>query len=174
MKKIISTLMSLVMMATTCFSMPVGAFASTAKTTVNAAIEYQEMKGFGASACWWAKDVGGWDNLDDIIKLLYDKNEGIGLNIYRYNLGAGSIKNEDDGTLHYRNDRWTESFWNDDKTYNFDKDANAQKALAAAKKFAGDDLRVTLFCNSAPVQLTKNGFATADDWWDSNLDSSNY
>ena len=70
MKKIISTLMSLVMMATACFSMPVGAFASTSKTTVNAAIEYQEMKGFGASACWWAKDGGGWGNVEDIMKVV--------------------------------------------------------------------------------------------------------
>ena len=43
----------------------------------------QKIEGFGASGAWWAQDVGGWDNLSDIMDLLYDRKKGIGLNIYQ-------------------------------------------------------------------------------------------
>ena len=65
-------------------------------------------------------------------------------------------------------------------TYDFSADAGAQNALAAAKKLAGDDLRVTLFCNSAPVSLTKNGKGYCDPVTDTeapyvtNLAEENY
>ena len=136
---------------------------------------YQKINGFGASACWWSKDVGGWENCRDILSLLYGKENGIGLNIYRYNLGAGSM---DDENLYVTGNR-TESFMKADGTYDFNADANAQNALAQAKELAGDNLRVALFCNSAPVAITKNGkgYCSArrdEDPWECNLDEKNY
>lgn len=59
-------------------------------TVIDVNTNYQIMNGFGASACWWSQDVGAWDNADEIMQALYDSDKGIGLNIYRYNLGAGS------------------------------------------------------------------------------------
>jgi O-glycosyl hydrolase len=34
----------------------------------------QTIAGFGASGCWWAKDVGGWasEKTDKIIEWLFD------------------------------------------------------------------------------------------------------
>lgn len=127
---------------------------------------YQTIEGFGASGAWWAQKVGGWENADEYLKLLYSKTDGIGLNIYRYNLGAGT-ENDDkidhgksavnfiesvDGT---KDDN---GYWQNDYKINYDwsKDANAQNALALAKKYAGDDLNVVLFANSAPVEFTQN------------------
>ena len=137
---------------------------------------YQIVNGFGASACWWSQDVGAWENADEVMQALYDKDKGIGLNIYRYNLGAGSK-----GDTHILTEnRRTQCFLNADGTYNFDADANAQNCLTLAKKYAGKDMRVTLFSNSAPVYLTKNGaaYCTAyksdDEPWISNLDKSKY
>ena len=145
------------------------------ETIIDNTAVYQKMNGFGASACWWGKDVGGWENSKDILSLLYDKESGIGLNIYRYNLGAGSM---DDENLYVTGNR-TESFMKQDGSYDFDADANAQKALAQAKELAGDDLRVSLFCNSAPVAITKNGkgYGSArkdEDPWECNLAEENY
>ena len=145
------------------------------ETIIDDKTVYQKMNGFGASACWWSKDVGGWENSKDILSLLYSKENGIGLNIYRYNLGAGSI---DDENLYVVGNR-TESFMKADGTYDFNADANAQKALAQAKELAGNDLRVELFCNSAPVAMTKNGKAYGsarrdEDPWECNLDEKNY
>ncbi|MGN1328747.1 MAG: glycoside hydrolase [Eubacterium sp.] len=128
---------------------------NTGVTVVDESTTYQTLNGFGASACWWSQDVGKWENSKEILSYLYDSDKGIGLNIYRYNLGAGS-KNDS----HIPNEkRRTECFLQSDGSYDFTADAYAQKCLKEARELAGDDLRVTLFCNSAPVQLTKNGAA---------------
>lgn len=90
---------------------------NTGITIVDESTTYQTLKGFGASAGQWGQEVGKWDNSREILSYLYDSDKGIGLNIYRYNLGTGS-------------------------------DAEAQKCLMDAKELAGDDLRVTLFCDN--------------------------
>lgn len=148
----------------------------TGKTVLDTDVTYQTMNGFGASACWWSQDVGTWENHEEILSYLYDSETGIGLNIYRYNLGAGSK-----GDAHILTEnRGTESFLNADGTYDFTKDAAAQACLADAKRLAGDNLRVTLFCNSAPVVFTKNGAGYGAPLrdesapWETNLNAENY
>lgn len=149
---------------------------STGETVLDDTVVYQTMNGFGASACWWSQDVGKWENYEEILSYLYDSENGIGLNIYRYNLGAGSKGDEHILT----ENRSTECFLQEDGSYDFGRDQAAQNCLSAAKKLAGDDLRVTLFCNSAPVSLTKNGAGYCSPEkdenapWVSNLDESNY
>ncbi|MCM1285765.1 MAG: hypothetical protein NC213_03915 [Acetobacter sp.] len=148
---------------------------NTNKTEIDETVTYQAINGFGASACWWSQDIGKWENSEEIINMLYSKDNGIGLNIYRYNLGAGSKGDEHILT----ENRGTECFLNADGSYDFTADSAAQNCLSLAKKSAGDDLRVTLFSNSAPVLLTKNGAGYGapikeDDPWVTNLDSSNY
>lgn len=145
------------------------------QTVIDESTTYQTMEGFGASAAWWAQDVGGWDNLDEIIELLYGTDKGIGLNIYRYNLGGGS---EDDTHISdWR--RRAEDFLdensniNDASTYDWDADINARNALASAQE-ANSDLKVTLFSNSAPVSLTDNGLAYCSNGATQNLSESNY
>lgn len=137
------------------------------ETTIDTSTSYQTIEGFGASAAWWAQYVGGWDNLDEITELLYSKENGAGLNIYRYNLGAGP----DDSITNW--DRKPECFLQSDGTYDFTKDANAQKALASAQK-ANSDLRVTLFANSAPISMTSNGHAFCSGTQSTNLAESKY
>lgn len=131
----------------------VNANINTGVTVVDETTTYQTVKGFGTSACWWSQDVGGWENSKEILSYLYDGDKGIGLNIYRYNLGAGS---KGDSHILTENRR-TEGFLKDDGTYDFTADAEAQKCLKDARELAGEGLRVTLFCNSAPVQFTENG-----------------
>ena len=153
--------------------------ASLHGTAVNKNTTYQTMNGFGASACWWSQYIGGWsdDKVDEVMKMLYDDEEGIGLNVYRYNLGAGS---KDDSALYTVNNR-TECFLQSDGTYDWSVDANAQKCLQVANGYC-DNMRVTLFSNSPPVYYTKTGRAygawiadgTAFDDIPCNIDSSNY
>lgn len=129
------------------------------RTTVTTSSTHQTMYGFGASACWWAQCVGGFsdEKVDEVMKMLYDDEEGIGLNIYRYNLGAGS---QDDAAL-YNRARRAECFLQSDGTYDWNADANAQKCLAVANSYC-DNMRVTLFSNSPPIFYTKNGRAYGD------------
>uniref|UniRef100_UPI004028BCE6 hypothetical protein n=1 Tax=Eubacterium sp. TaxID=142586 RepID=UPI004028BCE6 len=52
----------------------------------------QTVKGYGTSACWWSQNVSDEKTREEISRLLYGKN-GLGLNIYRYNIGAGWDEN---------------------------------------------------------------------------------
>lgn len=136
---------------------PAATTAQVKTITIEPTAAYQTMNGFGASACWWSQEVGNWENAKNILSLLYDENSGIGLNIYRYNLGAGS---KDDATITDL-DRRAEAFIDKDGSYHWERDAAAQNALALAKSM-NKDLRVTLFSNSAPVFYTVNGKAYCD------------
>lgn len=159
-------------------------------STVDESKTYQTITGFGVSGCWWAQRVGRWSDEEALIerdtenealwtpeqtknalKYLYDAKDGIGLNIYRYNLGTDSYK-----TTVIEN-KWnrTEGFLdnvNEDGSfeYNWNKDKSAMNTLSVAKDLAGDDLKVVLFANSPPTQLTENGLACCDDkgvdYWD--------
>jgi len=172
-------------------------FTTTDVTTVDLTKKHQTINGFGASGAWWAQKVGGWENADDFIKLLYSKDEGIGLNIYRYNLGAGTDtdnavdrgKSAETFIESIEGTQGEDSVWSD-YTINYDwtNDKNAQNSLAIANKYA-DDLRVVLFANSPPKQITVNGKGYCsyheDGYWEndvfykkdsynSNLASGNY
>lgn len=126
---------------------------------------YQTMQGFGASAAWWAQDVGGWTNpgengeavRDEILALLYG-DTGIDLDIYRYNLGAGS-KAEDASTY---SDVWrkTQSFIAADGTVDYSLDANAVWCMQKAAELGVPN--VVFFSNSAPDTMTINGKTHCD------------
>lgn len=146
------------------------------ETFINTNQKYQTIEGFGASGAWWAQDIGRWseDKIDVVTELLYG-DTGAGLDIYRYNLGGGS--NGDTHIADWR--RSAEDFLdensdiNDASTYDWSADEAAQKVLASAQK-ANSDLKVTLFSNSAPTVITKNGFGYCSNGVSSNLDESNY
>ena len=151
---------------------------------INLSKTYQTIEGFGASACWWAQRVGGWDNAEEILKYLYSPKDGIGLNIYRYNVGTGSRDDEYLWNYWSRTDGFLTDvdFKTNTLTYDFTRDAEAQNCLKIANELAGGDLKVCLFSNSPPVQLTQNGKAycsySENHWWDwgmlSNLEEKNY
>lgn len=144
-------------------------------TTINENTTYQTIEGFGASAAWWSQDVGGWENVDEITELLYGKENGIGLNVYRYNLGGGSENDEKIGDWHRRAEDFLgpDSNINNPSTYDWNADVNARTALASAQK-ANSDLKVTLFSNSPPVSITENGKAYCSNGVSHNLTQSNY
>ncbi|MCP4261726.1 MAG: hypothetical protein GY774_30125, partial [Planctomycetes bacterium] len=114
----------------------------------------QEIDGFGASGAWWAQIAGGWEKSKrkEITGLLFGK-EGIGLSIYRYNLGAGS--GEETG------DPWrrAETFETAKGKYEWDRDKNAMRILREACEAGAEN--VILFANSPPRRMTKSGYAFA-------------
>lgn len=124
----------------------------------------QKIQGFGASGAWWAQDVGGWDNLSEIMDLLYDREKGIGLNIYRYNIGAGKPI--------ITGDRWrsTETLEVSPGVYDLNRDKNAIKAMKEAVKRGAT---IELFANSPPARLTKSGFTSGESTGKSNLPPEN-
>ncbi|MBP5330630.1 MAG: hypothetical protein J6Y89_02110 [Lachnospiraceae bacterium] len=51
---------------------------------------YGEFEGWGTSLCWWANRLGYSTSLtEQSAKAFFDLNEGLGMNIGRYNIGGG-------------------------------------------------------------------------------------
>lgn len=133
------------------------------------------LEGFGASSCWWSQIAGKSENAEEIMKLLYS-DEGLGLNIYRYNIGGGSADMESEIKDPWRR---TESFYvlNEETgefEYDFTRDAEAQKMLDLALSYGCVDT-VVLFANSPHYSMTLNGDTYGNkNWWVSNLPRESY
>lgn len=152
---------------------------------IDAEDTHQTIESFGASGAWWSQDVGGWDEVrasdglevrEYIAQLLFDDEVGIGLNSYRYNIGAGS---GDVGSKSASGiaDKWrrAQSFINP-KTgeYDWDRDANAVWFMRKAAELGVDE--IIMFCNSPHESLTINNKAFTDSSREgqSNIAQENY
>lgn len=141
---------------------------------------FQKYEGIGASGAWWSQIVGGWDGTDQsgveirnkISSLLFSKDKGIGMNIYRYNIGGGSAHSGKGVYSDFA--RRTESFDNGDGTYDFSKDENAVYMMKQAVKDGADE--VIMFVNSPIERLTKNHLAhlNKNEIFRTNLAKKNY
>ena len=139
---------------------------SSNRAVVSLASEYQTIHSFGASDCWSAKFVGNWADearKNQIADLLFSLDtlptgqpKGIGLSLWRMNIGAGSFEQGDSSNI---GDEWRreECFLKPDGQYDWSKQAGNQWFLNAARRRG---VRYTLgFTNSPPVQMTVNGKA---------------
>ncbi|MCL2531613.1 MAG: hypothetical protein FWE40_05600 [Oscillospiraceae bacterium] len=138
----------------------------------NPATTYQTIEGFGASGAWWAQFVGGWpeETRREIMRLLYDKEHGLGMGIYRYNVGGGS-KETNRGNFHNQN-RKASSFLNaDDNGYDWTRDAEAVWCMKEAVANGADE--VVLFVNSPPERWTRSGLTKGKYFLCANLPRKN-
>lgn len=140
--------------------------------------KHQTVECFGASAAWWAQDVGGMVSIDPnsgkpvreiISELLFNPVSGIGIDCYRYNLGAGSKSNS--SCTFSVGSRATESFDISDTEYDMSRDENAVTMMKLAVRDGVD--RVILFSNSPPERFTINGKACLSKPWRINLKKRN-
>lgn len=115
--------------------------------------------GWGTSLCWWANRLGYSDALAQKSADLFYGEDGLRLNIMRYNIGGG-----DDPSHHHitRTDSAVPGWLVYDKTtgettYNNDADANQLNVMERCVKAAGDDAIVEVFSNSPPYFMTVSG-----------------
>lgn len=120
---------------------------------------------FGASDAWSMQKVGLWPETqqkqiaDWLFSTENDANgqpRGIGLSVWRFNLGAGSAEQGDNAQINPGTR--TECFLQPDGTYNWDKQLGQRRFLKLAKERGVPHFLA--FMNSAPVYFTKNGLAT--------------
>ncbi|GAE90776.1 alpha-L-arabinofuranosidase II precursor [Acetivibrio straminisolvens JCM 21531] len=73
-----------------CFQYPRIASAATT-VTIDPDATYQTIEGWGASLCWWGNQIGRWsaDNRNKLIEKIVSPTDGLGYNIFRYNIGGG-------------------------------------------------------------------------------------
>ena len=134
--------------------------------TIDTKHPQQTIEHFGASDAWSMQTIGLWPEeeqqqqiADWLFSLENDaqgKPKGIGLSIWRFNLGAGSAEQGDSSYIN-RGTR-TECFLRFDGTYDWSKQAGQRKFLRMAKERGVPHFLA--FLNSAPVYFTQNGLAT--------------
>lgn len=139
----------------------------------------QVLKGYGASACWWSQNVSNEKTRKEVSRLLYG-TDGLGLNIYRYNIGAGWDENNCRVSNPWRR---CESFYvlKDDEnedgfegSYDFSRDKNAYEFLKQSLQENNIDT-VILFANSPHYSFTSSGQASGSLMHHTcNLPYSNY
>lgn len=120
---------------------------------------------FGASDAWSMQFIGNWDEKEqnkvaDWLFSLDSDNEGnpkgIGLSIWRFNLGAGSAEQGDNAQINYATR--TECLMKADGSFDWTKQAAQRKFLRMAKERGVPHFLA--FLNSPPVYFTQNGLAT--------------
>lgn len=149
--------------------------------TIDESETYQTINNFGASDAWSAQYVGQWpeSKKNSIADLLFSTEtdeqgnpKGIGLSLWRFNLGAGSAAQ---GAASGISDPWRrgESFIVPETgKYDWNK-MQGQVWFAQAAKTRGVE-KLLVFTNSPPVSLTKNGKAYTSDSNQSNLTPEHY
>ncbi len=122
------------------------------KLKLNYDLTYQNIEGFGTSGAWWSTEVGAWDNIDEIMDLLYHKEKGIGLNTFRYNIGAGYP------TQATETWRKAETVEVEKGVYDLDRDKIAIEVFGKAVE-RGAKHNVA-FITSPPARMTVSGFTS--------------
>lgn len=125
---------------------------------------YQTIDGFGASDAWQCDIVGrNWPKAkrEQIADLLFSREsdnsgnpKGIGLSIWRFNIGAGTAEQGEASGIH---NPWrrAECFQKNDGTWDWTKQSGQQWFLRAARERGVE--KTLAFLNSPPVHLTSNG-----------------
>ena len=102
-------------------------------TNVDASQVFQTIDGFASSDAWDMDFIGKYwsnSNKEGIAKLLFSRNidskgrpEGIGLSMWRVNVGGGSSEQGDASGIPDKYERRVECFLNQDGSYNWSKQA---------------------------------------------------
>lgn len=141
---------------------------TTRSLKVNLDMNLQTMESFGASDAWQCNFIGkNWpsEKRNKMADLLFSKEfdadgnpKGIGLSLWRFNLGSGSSEQGDASDI---GDEWrrTECFTTNGISYDMNKQAGQVWFMKAARQRGVEKLLA--FTNSAPVYLTQNGKAHA-------------
>lgn len=126
----------------------------------------QVMEHFGASDAWSTQYIGLWpdEKRNQIADWLFSTEndclgqpKGIGLSLWRFNVGAGSTEQGEASQIGSSWNR-TECFLEADGTYNWDKQQGQRNFLRLAKERGVEQFLA--FLNSPPVHYTQNGLAT--------------
>jgi len=152
-----------------CYPGSSGTLATTHPSPLTVTINTRELRqrihGFGASDAWSTQFVGGWplEKREAIADLLFEAGldesrdpKGIGLSTWRFNIGAGSTRQNNIRDIWRRAD----TFYNEDFSgYDWTRSPGQRWFLQAAKARGVEHM--TAFVNSPPINMTKNGNAFA-------------
>lgn len=135
---------------------------------------FQTTEGWGTSLCWFGNVLGAWadDKLDHAADLLFDPEDGLGLNVVRYNIGGGDAP----GHEHMGFGREMPGVKaSASSEFDYSADENQIKVLSeAAERVSPGELIIEGFSNSPPYWMTESGCASGSASGGSNLRSDAY
>ena len=136
-------------------------------------------QGWGTSLCWFGNRIGASEKTsNEAARLLCNQEEGLGLNIIRFNIGGGDEPSHNHIT---RTDSKMPGYWGtydeatDTFTYDYTKDERQRNVLN--KMLAENkDLTLEAFSNSPPYFMTESGCTsgTAEEKMADNLKADKY
>ncbi|MGM9550942.1 MAG: glycoside hydrolase [Clostridia bacterium] len=160
MKKVLSIILCVAMLLSS-----ISVFAEekvyNVRLDLNNKSPFGEFEGWGTSICWWGHHLGENltdEQLDCVVKALCDEEEGLGLNIARYNIGGG----DDPEHNHQRefDGRNMPGITDKDGNWNLENDKGQLKALQLCVKYGADILEA--FSNSPPYYMTESGCSSGN------------
>lgn len=143
----------------------ISSVAQPREIVVDPSVTCQTIDGFGASDAWSMRFIGEMpaDVRDRVARLLFSRETdakgkplGVGMSIWRFNIGAGSVEQGDSSLINHGTR--TECFLNADGSYNWDRQLGQRRFLRLARDHGVET--VVGFLNSPPVFFTQNGLAT--------------
>ncbi|HTF80433.1 MAG TPA: RICIN domain-containing protein [Cytophagales bacterium] len=152
------------------FTLPLAICQTQVKVDPN--VRHQQMKGWGASLCWWANKAGGFSEakVDEICRWIASPEE-LNMNVFRYNIGGGDNPSHN----HLRSDGGAVPGFKASAgtPYNWDQDANQRKILLKLNALRNDAINEA-FSNSPPHWMTKSGCVSGNTDGSDNLRDDQY
>lgn len=153
---------------------PVRTFAAVT-VNIDPNITYKSIEGWGSSICWWGNQIGGWSekNRNSLIEKIISPIDGLGYNIFRYNIGGGDAPSHN----HMRAYGNIEGYQPSPGVWNWNADATQRAVLnrlLERGRYYGQDMIIEAFSNSPPYWMTKSGCASGNTDGSNNLKDDCY
>jgi len=126
------------------------------------AINNGVFEGWGTSLCWWANRVGYSDSLAQKAADAFYGDNGLRLNIARFNIGGGDDPKHTHITRTDSDMPGYTKYQNGKVTYDWSADAAQRNVLKRCVEAAGDDAIVEMFSNSPPYYMTNSGCSSGN------------
>lgn len=178
-KRILSSAAALTVAASVSTTVPKGKTNAATIITVSPYDVYDinggKFEGWGTSLCWWANRVGYSDTLAKKAADTFYGDNGLRLNIARFNIGGGDDPSHKHITRTDSNMPGYTKYNNGMVTYDWNADYNQRNVLRKCIEAAGDDMIVEMFSNSPPYYMTNSGCSSgAKDSGKNNLRDDKY
>lgn len=135
----------------------------TKQITISGSTRYQTIDGFAASDCWVPNYIGNYwsdEAKEGIARLLFSPDitegqpQGIGLSMWRFNLGGGTAEQGEESDIGEKSRR-AECFLQADGSLDWTHQQGQQFFLDKAKVYGCRQF--VMFSNTPPVYYTRNG-----------------
>jgi len=132
---------------------------------INTSQSYQTIEGWGSSLCWWAGQVGNWDEarVDSIIDLITSPDK-LNMNIFRYNIGGGDDPSHAGGHMVKGKGKRAEMEGfkaSAEAPYDWTAD-KGQRTIMLKIRDKRPDVILEAFSNSPPYWMTYSGCAAGN------------